>query len=69
MPNPMTASVCMLTCLTMMVGMMFRTILPMVLAHRPVAVPRGDQRFGPDDLCAGRGVVAAAWHVLCRFAA
>jgi predicted metal-binding membrane protein len=42
MPNPMTAPVFMLMWLTMMVAMMFPTILPMVLAHRLVALHRGD---------------------------
>lgn len=42
MPNPMTAPVFMLMWLTMMVAMMFPTIVPMVLAHRLVAVHRSD---------------------------
>jgi len=42
MPNPMTAPVFMLMWLTIMVAMMFPTIAPMVLAHRLVALHRGD---------------------------
>jgi predicted metal-binding membrane protein len=42
MPNPMTAPVFLLMWLTMMVAMMFPTIVPMVLAHRLVIVHRGD---------------------------
>jgi predicted metal-binding membrane protein len=42
MPNPMTAPVFLLMWLTMMVAMMFPTIVPMVLAHRLVLVHRGD---------------------------
>jgi predicted metal-binding membrane protein len=42
MPNPMTAPLFLGMWLTMMVAMMFPTIAPMVLAHRLVALHRGE---------------------------